>query len=45
MDRNDMDGLVEAMAQGVRGFITTSMALLETQDPAGNLKPAQEQTA
>jgi DNA-binding NarL/FixJ family response regulator len=30
MDRDDMDGIVEAMAQGVRGFITTSMELLET---------------
>jgi DNA-binding NarL/FixJ family response regulator len=27
MDRDDMDGIVEAMAQGVRGFITTSMEL------------------
>jgi DNA-binding NarL/FixJ family response regulator len=30
MDREDMDNIVEAMAQGVRGFITTSMELLET---------------
>jgi DNA-binding NarL/FixJ family response regulator len=44
MDRNDMDGIVEAMAQGVRGFITTSMALLEAQDPAGNLKPAKDKS-
>jgi DNA-binding NarL/FixJ family response regulator len=29
IDRHDMDGIVEAMAQGVRGFIATSMALLE----------------
>ena len=27
MDRDDMDDIVEAMAQGVRGFITTSMEL------------------
>ena len=30
MDRDDMDDIVEAMAQGVRGFITTGMELLET---------------
>ena len=30
MDRNDMDEIVEAMARGVRGFITTNMALLAT---------------
>jgi DNA-binding NarL/FixJ family response regulator len=30
MDRDDMDDIVEAMAQGVRGFITTSMELSET---------------
>ena len=29
MDRDDMDDIVEAMAQGVRGFITTSMELSE----------------
>jgi DNA-binding NarL/FixJ family response regulator len=29
MDRDDMDDIVEAMAQGVRGFITTSMELPE----------------
>jgi DNA-binding NarL/FixJ family response regulator len=28
-DRNDLDDIVEAMARGVRGFITTSMAMLE----------------
>jgi DNA-binding NarL/FixJ family response regulator len=29
-DDDDMDDIVEAMAQGVRGFITTSMELSET---------------
>jgi DNA-binding NtrC family response regulator len=29
MDRDDMDGIVQAIAQGVRGFITTSMELPE----------------
>jgi DNA-binding NarL/FixJ family response regulator len=29
MDRDDMDGIIEAMAQGVRGFVTTSMELSE----------------
>jgi DNA-binding NarL/FixJ family response regulator len=29
-DRDDMDDTIEAMAHGVRGFITTSMALLES---------------
>ena len=29
MERDDMDDIVEAMAQGVRGFITTSMELSE----------------
>jgi DNA-binding NarL/FixJ family response regulator len=31
MDRDDMDDIVEAMAQGVRGFITTSMELTEIE--------------
>ena len=30
IDHDDMDDIVEAMAQGVRGFITTGMDLLET---------------
>jgi DNA-binding NarL/FixJ family response regulator len=30
MDRDDMDDIVEAMAQGVRGVITTGMELSET---------------
>jgi DNA-binding NarL/FixJ family response regulator len=29
MDRGDMDDIVEAMAQGVRGVVTTSMELSE----------------
>jgi DNA-binding NarL/FixJ family response regulator len=29
IERDDMDDIVEAMAQGVRGFITTNMALSE----------------
>jgi DNA-binding NarL/FixJ family response regulator len=31
MDRDDMDDIVEAMAQGVRGLITTSMELSEVR--------------
>jgi DNA-binding NarL/FixJ family response regulator len=31
MDCDDMDDIVEAMAQGVRGFITTSMELTEIE--------------
>jgi DNA-binding NarL/FixJ family response regulator len=49
IDRDDMDDIVQAMAQGVRGFITTNMELSEigaaiqcvaaggTFVPAGNL--------
>jgi DNA-binding NarL/FixJ family response regulator len=43
MDRKDTDGIVQAMAQGVRGFIATSMASLGTCVAAGGtFEPDQD---